>query len=180
MLKLVPAIEWSPDCPPPGRLDWGFVDVADISGEALAALLERHFETLRVNGDPLESTCPLIGGLILELDGRRVLYPQCCGDISEIASWMAVVDLGFTQGFVATSGHPSPEVFVDEKGVRIVCFDRDEEFQPSSQHTIEVSSQALKQALDRAQLELRELESRIRSCPIVDGNSTLARRLVFG
>lgn len=36
---------------------------------------------------PLAETCALFGGYVLRLDGQNALFPQCCGQLSDIIYW---------------------------------------------------------------------------------------------
>ncbi len=179
-IAFIPVIEWPKVLEPPAVIDHGFVRVSLVPTEALPALVAQHLEPLKEQQEPIESTCPLFGGLVLEIDGRRLLYPQCCGHISEIATWMTVLDSGFRSGVVACMGHPCPEVFRCGDQIEIVCQDEWEAFRPPAETSITMSVRDFGRALERANQEVHAFAQRIAACDGVEGAPEIAGLLVFG
>jgi len=84
-------------------------------------------------GQDHAETCPLYGGVELRIGGEPYLRPQCCGDLSDIASWCGVAEPGFREGYLAPEGHPNPHVRREASVLRFACVD---EYDPFSIDTI--------------------------------------------
>ena len=179
-IVFVPVIVWPSVLNPPSTVEQGFLPVSEVSTETLPALVAQHLRLLREHGEPIESTCPLFGGLVLEVGGRRVLYPQCCGDLSDISTWMEVLNHDFQSGFVALSGHPCPEVIRRGAQIEIICQDDDEAFYPLVENPITMSFSDFQLALERANQELFALSQRIAVCSTLEDSAELSDLLVFG
>ena len=183
-VRAIPVVEWPRDVVTNLSLDHGFAEVASVPDDELPALLEAHFAPLRERGEPIRDSAPLFGGLILEVDATRRIYPQCCGDLSDVASWLDPDDSRSGKALVATAGHPCPELFREGEMVRLVCADRDEPFHPRVDRDVVVPAASLRAAVASAleQLEAfaRRLErtGHLRGHPglaqILDGRSDLA------
>jgi hypothetical protein len=159
-------------------MDRGFVAVSDVPADAIPDVIAQHLEPLTSSGQSVESTCPFFGGLILEVGGRRALYPQCCGDLSAISSWEAVLHPDFSSGFVATEGHPYPKVIRRGDRIEVNCPDGDERFSPPVDAPIVIAVADFTSALDRARGEMDAFASRIEKCE--PQRPHIARLLVFG
>ncbi|MCA8974900.1 MAG: hypothetical protein KDC98_09265 [Planctomycetes bacterium] len=181
-VRAIAVVEWPNQLATAPRLDHGFVDVRDIAADELPVLLAVHFAPLIEGNEPIQETVPLFGGIVLEVDSKRVLYPQCCGDLSDAASWLAVLEPGFDAGAIAPAGHPSPEALREGPNVRILCLDCDAlgPFKPKVDGDIVVPTEALASALADAMNDLVELERRLTACASIAGDAELAHALVFG
>ncbi|MEQ1570833.1 MAG: hypothetical protein ABMA64_34710 [Myxococcota bacterium] len=173
-------IRWSLDKQPPASAEFGFVATADVPTEDIPALVGRHLAPLVDAGQSTEETCPLFGGLVVEIDGRRVLYPQCCGDLSSYETWAAVLDPHFRHGRVALDGHPAPHVVRHDDVLEVQCVgdDIDPVFWPPCDQQVIIASSQFRAALENARQELVAFADRISRCePERPG---LGRLLVFG
>jgi hypothetical protein len=181
-VRAIAVVEWPNQLATAPRLDRGFVNVRDIAADQLPVLLAAHFAPLIENNKPIQETCPLFGGIVLEVDSKRVLYPQCCGDLSDVASWLGVLEPGFDRGFITPASHPAPEAFREGANVRLVCLDCDGDgpFQPPVDGDIVVPAGALESALAETKNDLVELERRLTACVSIAGDADLAHALVFG
>jgi hypothetical protein len=97
----------------------------------------------------------LDGGLILNIDGQDVLFPQCCADLGDIDSWINILEGENVAYFY--QGHPAPIVSIEND---IVKFDlTNEPFNQPTQGVILVKKHQLDLAIRNAVEEL-ELFSR--------------------
>ena len=108
----------------------------------------------RIEDWELDEICPFDGGYILNVDGKDLSYPQCCGDLGDIESWILLAN-GYNNGF--WQGHPAP--IIDIKGDEII-FDLsvrefDEHFVPTPLiEKFSIDRFALKEAVDKLMKEL--------------------------
>lgn len=129
MLQLIPALEtrdfgWTD---PDTRIA-GLYRVSRLSEAELRMAIDDHIEPLAAAGQTVEESCPLFGGVIVVVDGRPKLTPQCCGDLSDIKDWFRVADEGFSEAFICNEGHPSPLVRRQGDALTFVCRDEWERF----------------------------------------------------
>lgn len=179
-VRLIPVVGWPLDTPPPSSVRFGFVPLSDVPTPALPALIEAHLQPLASANRPIEETCPFFGGLVLAVDEEYVLYPQCCGDLSDVEGWMRTLAPDFHSGPLAKEGHPCPEAVRTGDRIELRCSDEDEPFDPPVQSPLAVSVPELRRALDEAMQELVAFRSRIRLCEPFAGTPVLADLLVFG
>jgi hypothetical protein len=177
-IAFVPVVEWPIGLEPPGTIDRGFVAVSDVPMGAIPLMIAQHLEPLTSRGESHELTCPFFGGLVLEVDARRVLYPQCCGDLSALSTWKAVLRPDFRRGLVASEGHPCPEVTRNGEQIEVCCAETDEPFRPPVEGRIIMSVAAVRSALAVATLTLEAFTTRIAACD--PQRPHIARLLVFG
>ena len=64
----------------------------------------------------MDDICPFDGGYILKIDGQNMLFPQCCGDLSDIEYWKNLSD-GETCLF--WQGHPQPLISLNKGMITI-------------------------------------------------------------
>lgn len=174
----IPVIAWSANAAPPAAIDRGFVALTDVPTEAISAVIAEHLHSLTEHGFTYEATCPLFGGLVLAVNGRRVLYPQCCGDLSDVATWSEALREGFERGFVAGGGHPRPLVVRRGSVIEVRCADADEPFDPPVDGVIALPEADFRVALEQAEHELRAFADRIAACE--PDRPHLGVLLVFG
>jgi len=170
-------VEWPKGVQTSLALDRGFAEIADIPQDELPRLLEVHFAPLAEHGKAISESCPLIGGLVLEVDSRRLIYPQCCGDLSDVASWIEPIHSDSGRGFVANAGHPAPEIIREGDKVRVVCFDPNEPFFPTVDRDVVVPATALESAVRLALEQLAELARRLDQLDEIADHPGLARVL---
>lgn len=126
-----------------------FYELSKINGSNL--LLQIKYRT---EGWTLDEICPFDGGYILNVNGEDLLYPQCCGDLGDIESWIELSKGDFT---LLWQGHPWP--IIDVKKNKII-FDLsvgefDEHFVPVPlKEKFEIDRASLKIAVDNLMKEL--------------------------
>ena len=55
-----------------------------ISDNNLKKIVIDHTQELRNGEYDREQASPLFGGYVLEINDKRLFYPQCCGDLGDI------------------------------------------------------------------------------------------------
>ena len=130
--------------------------ISDISDLDLIKAIELHKSDL-----PIEDSCALFGGYALKVNDEIVLYPQCCGLLSEINDWKKLLNKNF-ETFYLTECHPSPKFVKVEDEIHIEC-EEDETgpFQPKTRNVIVVNYDSLMSALRDLLIELEKLSERI-------------------
>jgi hypothetical protein len=176
-VRAIPVVEWPRSMRVSTFLDHGFAEVADISQDELRELLEKHFAPLLENGQEIGESVPLFGGLILEVDSARVIYPQCCGDLSDVLTWLEPIDSRFGRKFVAPGGHPVPEIIREGAMTRLVCFDPDDPFEPPVDFDVVFPTVALDAAVVVALDQLSDLANRLDRLDVIAEYPGLARVL---
>lgn len=129
-----------------------FYRAADLGAGNLQTLLTDHLAGYCSGKWALTETCTLFGGYVLRLEGQNALFPQCCGELSDIIYWKRLA-----QGQHAPNqGHPAPAVSFTPDAVILRCDTRDgdETFVPATAPEIRVSRTALAAAYQRVLPEL--------------------------
>lgn len=150
-----------PDALNPYLKGSSFYALPNISDKNLAKLIIDHTQSMREGEHQrLQDTCTLFGGFVLRIDGQDKYYPQCCGELSDIAYWEEV-----SNGLYAyCEGHPTPRIEFDNTHV-IFDFsvdEFDEYFQPTpTETTLIVELLALREAVAAAKVQLSAFEKRI-------------------
>lgn len=134
-----------PDPFHPYKSGSSFYDPTLISPGNLRKLITDAFTIY--DGTNLDEILPFYGGYLLRVEGKDILYPQCCGDLGDIVYWEKLI---FESKVCYLNGHPAPLVkFVDQ--VAIFTFDEsDESFSPPTVRSIELECYALKDAFQQA------------------------------
>lgn len=105
----------------------------------------------------------LPGGYILNMDGRDLLYPQCCGSLEDIDSWKILLEENGKESSFWI-GHPSPSIIDDGD---FLIFDlehsnvQENYFPDADIHLFSVPKEKLKKAIDEVDKELEILIERI-------------------
>lgn len=173
-VRAIPVLEWPRDVVTSRSLDHGFAEVAGIQDDELPVLLEMHFAPLRERGVAIRDSSPLFGGLILEVDATPRIYPQCCGDLSDVASWLDPDYSHSGRAFVATAGHPCPQCIREDDMVRLVCTDEDEPFHPLVDRDVVVPAVGLRAAVASALEQLAVFAKRLERIPAIQAHPGLA------
>ena len=63
---------------------------------------------LNVSDLPIAESCAFFGGYGLKINNEFVLFPQCCGLLSEINDWKKILNVNF-EPFYLSECHPSPK-----------------------------------------------------------------------
>ncbi|MDA7930068.1 hypothetical protein N9B63_04445 [Akkermansiaceae bacterium] len=107
-----------------------------------------------------EEPIPLAGGFVLEENGKILLTPQCCGDLSDIEFWRGVSggrdDLNW-------EAHPLPDVTYKDGRAFFTCVDDLEDFEEPFVESFDVSLVDLARAAEVAEEELRGFKARLES-----------------
>ncbi|GAA4380573.1 hypothetical protein [Hymenobacter koreensis] len=97
----------------------------------------------------------LWGGYVLRIDNTNVLFPQCCGELSDIIFWKHVALKNQNAYY---NGHPGPVASFSEHEVILHCTDSYESFVPDTAAVTRVPKTALAAAYTQAVQELEVLE----------------------
>lgn len=133
--------------------------LTDITNANLCKYILDEWEDSEKNSEYLGS---LSGGYILNIDGGDKLYPQCCGDLADLAEWENLLsDKGNPTFWI---GHPSPSVI--DKG-DVIIFDLEHPNLPepfayqNDELYIDVSKEDLSKAIQETKKELDVFTSRL-------------------
>ena len=125
-------------------------EIVGISEKDLSILVDLQLQNV-TDKSPL---LPFYGGYILVVDGRNVLYPQCCGDLSDISYWEAVAK-GVEQPH--SSGHPEPMVHYSGQNIILEFNEWEEPFcPPCPVASVEIERQKLSEAISGARVILKD------------------------
>ncbi|MFK7971734.1 MAG: hypothetical protein AB8F95_15315 [Bacteroidia bacterium] len=138
-----------------------FFEPKHISHDNLKKLVADFTEVFREDDmKERELSNPFLGGYVLRVNGEDRFFPQCCGDLGDIAYWEKI-STGTPSHY---EGHPAPTISF-ESGTIIFDFavkEHDEHFEPTPPDTrLEIDIQALRTAIDEAKLALKEFAKRI-------------------
>ncbi|HEX6899213.1 MAG TPA: hypothetical protein VF789_05845 [Thermoanaerobaculia bacterium] len=161
MLQLIPVVE---------TLDLGWTDpetgiaglyrINRLSKAELPAIIDEHLRPLAEGGQTIEDSCPFLGGLMVVVDGRLKLGPQCCGDLSDIADWFRLAEDTFSEAYICTEGHPCPYVKRQGDALTILCTDewKDEweQFAAGTEPELAIQRSELLEALALLRKELEQ------------------------
>ena len=144
---------------PPFAANTPFYRIAGIPLSAIETLVKVHLRGYFDGKWAIEEQCGFFGGYVLCLDGQNVLFPQCCGELSDILYWKHLAKYSRSAYY---NGHPVPEVTFTNDEVVFDCRNDYEEFRPFAPLEIRVAKSALSAAYDQALGELevfaRQLE----------------------
>jgi len=62
-----------------------FFEISSITNENLKKVLSDHTEGFRKGEYERSDVTSLFGGYVLKVDGEDKYFPQCCGELSDIA-----------------------------------------------------------------------------------------------
>jgi len=133
-----------------------------ISDDNLKKIVVDHTEELRKDQYDREQTSPLFGGYVLVVNGERLFYPQCCGDLGDIQFWRNISNN--QKSFY--EGHPTPIVKFENEHILfdLTVGEFGEEFAPIPQRRIfRFKKVDLKNAIEEAELILEQFASRIQA-----------------
>ncbi|RSK43466.1 hypothetical protein [Hymenobacter perfusus] len=133
---------------------------SDLAVESLKILSRIHLQGYFDGEWTLDEQCTFFGGYVLRLAGHDTLFPQCCGELSDIIYWKNVAKYGRS---VYYHGHPHPEIYFTDDSVVFNCQNDYEEFRPSAPLEVSVPKIPLSAAYDTAVLELALVAHRLRS-----------------
>jgi len=132
-----------------------------ITDSNLAKLARDQTAELRAGTWTREQACAFFGGYVLRIDNAAVFFPQCCGQLSDIAYWE-----GLAAGVASYyEGHPAPGLSFATDTVQLDFSEGefDEAFQPPPPVlSVKISRSALQLAIKQANLELQQFAQRLR------------------
>ncbi|MCR5889366.1 hypothetical protein LRS06_16645 [Hymenobacter sp. J193] len=128
-----------------------FYRASDITLGNLRKLTASHLEGYFAGDYDLLGLCSFFGGYVLRVDDHNALFPQCCGELSDIIYWKYLAKYGRPAYY---QGHPAPQVSFTAEEVVFTCLDDDKPFGMPTQPKIRVNKLALSAAYDQALLEL--------------------------
>ena len=138
--------------------DTRFREPAEMSDAALSLIIAQHLASAR-EANELHQPRPLYGGYVLVLNGSPVLFPQCCGETSDIHWWRNLARTGDQRG---GEGHPAPNIKrVGDWLEFSELSPRDEVFSPPAKLPFRVRMQQLNKACDLVTPAINELQRRV-------------------
>lgn len=129
-----------------------------LTDNNLIKIVEDHmslFESGEIGEDRIS---PLFGGYVLKIEGKDLLFPQCCSDLGDWVYWNSIVE---KQDSINFSGHPSPVLEFNADRVIFNCKDEYESFVPITDGQISVDLNSLKIAYNNMMSELEEFAIRV-------------------
>lgn len=139
-----------------------FYEVSKINENNL--LLQIKYRT---EGWDLDQICPFDGGYILNVDGEDLLYPQCCGDLGDIGSW---IELSKGDSTLLWQGHPCPIIEVERNKILfdLTVDEFDEHFVPTrliekfeiDRASLEIAVDNLMKELDQFAVKLNDINNK--------------------
>ncbi|CAM1346815.1 hypothetical protein BA195_13965 [Tenacibaculum soleae] len=133
-----------------------------ISDENLNKIVVDHTEELRKAEYDREQASPLFGGYVLEINGEKLFYPQCCGDLGDIQFWRNISN--GKESFY--EGHPAPIVKFDKDEIMfdLNVQEFEEEFTPIPKRRVfRIKKEELKKAINETELILEKFSNRIKA-----------------
>jgi hypothetical protein len=143
----------------PGSSLYHLAAITDVN---LAKLAKDQTAELRAGVWTREKACGFFGGYVLRIEAQDVLFPQCCGQLSDILYWERLA-AGVASYY---EGHPAPALSFTHDAVRLAFSqgDSNEDFQPPPPvPSLEISRAALLLAVNQANLELQQFAQRLRA-----------------
>lgn len=127
----------------------------EISDVDLKKAIDLHISDMKI-----ENSCALFGGYAIKVDNEYVLFPQCCGLLSEINDWKKMLNPSF-KPFYLTECHPSPKFQKVGDQVIIECDSTYESFYPETQESIKLDYASLVSAINSLCAELEAFSKRL-------------------
>ncbi|CAM1361703.1 conserved hypothetical protein [Tenacibaculum litopenaei] len=147
--------------------------LSEISDADLKKAIELHVSDL-----PITESCAFFGGYGLKINDEFVLFPQCCGLLSEINDWKKILNVNF-EPFYLPECHPSPKFTKVGKEVVIECESTYEDFYPETKRVIKVNQESLISAINNVCTELEEISKRLDTFNLEYGTESVAENLIW-
>jgi hypothetical protein len=147
--------------------------LSEISISDLKKAIDLHISDL-----PINDSCAFFGGYALKVNDDYVLFPQCCGLLSEINDWKKILSKEF-KPFYLTECHPSPRFQKIEDDIVIECNSSNEEFYPKTNENIIIKHEPLIFAIEKVCIELTELSKKLDNFNAVYKTESVARNLIW-
>jgi hypothetical protein len=151
----------------------------DISQANLTRLVKNYLERLLSFELSRGNFTPFFGGYILKVNNKNVLYPQCCGNLSDIHYWEVLLHKPEEASWEA---HPVPVAKEDAGAVVLRCSSKTEDFIPPAPGMLRLDKAELRLAIDRARRQLHEFCGRLQEINVKERLhlSGIDRLLVWG
>lgn len=136
----------------PGSSFYHLLNVSEVN---IINIVRDKFSDLKDGKYPISGVSPLSGGSVLKINDVDILFPQCCGDLSDIAYWESISGKHESEYY---PGHPQPVLEINEQNI---LFDFktgefDEHFVPPPPiDQITVNKHLLKDAVNKAKADLQ-------------------------
>ena len=147
--------------------------LSEISDSDLKKAIELH-----VSDIPITESCAFFGGYGLKVNDEFVLFPQCCGLLSEINDWKKILNENF-EPFYLPECHPSPKFKKIGNEVIIECDSTDEEFYPKTNEIIRVDYKSLVSAINSVSIELIEMSKKLDTFNTEYETESVAKSLIW-
>lgn len=137
------------------------VDLITINDAALEEILKNELEGVDLMAYN-EQVGRISGGVVLSLDEKIVIAPNCCGDIGDLAGWEAIIRVGTGEWKQLWIGHPW--VYYRVRGELVEFSDYTEKEKTADLSVlVTVSRKKLAEELQLLRLEQDQFEKRIES-----------------
>lgn len=133
-----------------------FYTISSLLEEDITKVASKHIDGFRKGDYPAEDVLSLSGGYILKKNGENKSFPQCCGELSDIAYWISLAN-GADRFNIEE--HPTPSVQIKRDSI---FFDFSEDAHgetfapPPAEPVLEINRPALQRAVVQAETELNE------------------------
>lgn len=145
----------------------------EISDEDLKKVIDLHISDLKI-----EESCALFGGYALKVNEEYLLFPQCCGLLSEINDWKKILEPNF-EPFYLMECHPSPKFKRIGDQVIIECDSTYEDFYPETQKRIKVDYESLSTAIKVVCAELQNFSKRLDKFNSVYQTESVSKKMIW-
>jgi len=129
--------------------------LSEISNTDLKKAIDLHISDI-----PIEDSCAFFGGFALKVNEEFVLFPQCCGLLSEIEDWKKLLSKNF-EPFYLSECHPSPFFRKNVNEIIIECDSSHEEFYPKTGKFLRLNHNLLISAIEKVLIELKKISQRL-------------------
>ena len=134
---------------------------------------------LHISDQSISESCSFFGGYAVSMNGKLILYPQCCGLLEDINAWKQILDPNF-KDFHLTNGHPSPIISKQENQLIILCDDAEESFIPNTEKKLILDYQQAKSALEKLLVELALFSKSLDTLSANFGTQKISNTLIWG
>lgn len=147
--------------------------LSEITYADLKKAIELHVSDL-----PITDSCAFFGGYGLKINDKFVLFPQCCGLLSEINDWKKILNENF-EPFYLSECHPSPKFKKEGNEVIIECDSTYEDFCPRTESVIKVDYETLTLAIKNVCVELEEISEKLDTFNAEYGTESVSENLIW-
>ncbi|MFK7750730.1 MAG: hypothetical protein AB8B65_20225 [Kordia sp.] len=134
---------------------------------------------LHISDIPISDSCAFFGGYGLKINDEFVLFPQCCGLLSEINDWKKILNENF-EPFHLSECHPAPRFEKIGNNVIIECDSSHEVFHPKAQNQIVVNYTSLTHAIHKVSIRLNKISKILDEFNSEYKTESIAKYLIWG